>query len=249
MAATETDPRVAVVGAGAVGGYFGGLLARAGKPVVLIGRPSFAEAVRKSGLYLDTVQFQETVHPEVSSELSAAAGADVVLFCVKTRDTASVATRLSTILSPQATIISLQNGVSNAEEIRAASGFEALSSVVYVAAALPEPGHVKHFGRGDLVLGPKNQKAEWLAQFFASANIPCRVSDNIEGELWTKLIWNCGLNALSGLGRATYGEILASEERRSPTRDRRGSRGPVHPAPSDPDRLTRATEFRPAGNF
>ena len=212
MAATETDPRVAVVGAGAVGGYFGGLLARAGKPVVLIGRPSFAEAVKKAGLYLDTVQFQETVHPEVSSELSAAAGADVVLFCVKTRDTASVATRLSTILSPQATIISLQNGVSNAEEIRAASGFEALSSVVYVAAALPEPGHVKHFGRGDLVLGPKNQKAEWLAQFFASANIPCRVSDNIEGELWTKLIWNCGLNALSGLGRATYGEILASED-------------------------------------
>jgi len=212
MAARKTDPRVAVVGAGAVGGYFGGLLARVGKPVVLIGRPSFVEAVRKSGLYLDTVQFQETVHPEVSSELSAAAGADVVLFCVKTRDTSSVARQLSTILSPEATIISLQNGVTNAEEIRAASGLEALSSVVYVAAAVPVPGRVKHFGRGDLVLGPKNEKAEWLARFFASANISCRISDNIEGELWTKLIWNCGLNALSGLGRVTYGEILASED-------------------------------------
>jgi 2-dehydropantoate 2-reductase len=212
MALTKTDPRVAVVGAGAVGGYFGGLLARAGRRVVLIGRPSFAEAVRTSGLYLDTARFQETVHPEVSAELSAAVGADVVLFCVKTRDTASVARQLSTILSPPATIISLQNGVNNAEQIRAATGLEVLAAVVYVAAAVPAPGRVKHFGRGDLVLGPKSEKAEQLAQFFASANIPCRLSDNIEGELWTKLVWNCGLNAVSGLGRVTYGEILASDD-------------------------------------
>jgi len=212
MNATQADPRVAVVGAGAVGGYFGGLLARAGKSVVLIGRPSFVGAVKKSGMYLDTVRFQETVHPEVSPELSAAAGADVVLFCVKTRDTASVARQLSTVLSPQATIISLQNGVNNAEEIRAATGREALSSVVYVAAAVPAPGRIKHFGRGDLVLGPKNEKTESLAAFFGSAGIPCRISDNIEGELWTKLIWNCALNALSGLGHVTYGEILASED-------------------------------------
>lgn len=212
MNGTAGKPRVAVVGAGAVGGYFGGLLARAGKRVVMIGRPSFVEAVKKSGLCLDTVQFQETVHPEVSSELSAAAGADLVLFCVKTRDTAAVAKQLSAILSPQATIVSLQNGVSNAEEIRAASGREAFSSVVYVAAAVPAPGQVRHFGRGDLVLGPKNEKTEWLAGFFASANIACRISDNIEGELWTKLIWNCALNALSGLGRVTYGEIIASAD-------------------------------------
>lgn len=214
MSTTKTDPRVAVVGAGAVGGYFGGLLARAGKSVILIGRPSFVRAVKGSGLYLDTVQFQETVYPEVSSELSAAAGADVVLLCVKTRDTASVAKQLDAVLSPEATLISLQNGVDNAEVIRNASGRQALSSVVYVAAAVPAPGRVKHFGRGDLVFGPKNEKTESLAAFFASANLPCRISDNIEGELWAKLIWNCALNALSGLGRVTYGEILASEDAR-----------------------------------
>jgi len=205
---------VAVVGAGAVGGYFGGLLARAGKSVILLGRPSFVEVVKKTGLYLDTVQFQETVYPEVSSDLAAAEGADVVLFCVKTRDTSAVAKQLRAVLSPQATIVSLQNGVDNAEVIRASSGREALSSVVYVAAAVPAPGRIKHFGRGDLVLGPKNEKTESLAAFFASANIPCRVSDDIEGELWTKLIWNCALNALSGLGGVTYGEILASEDAR-----------------------------------
>lgn len=214
MAEATGKLKVAVVGAGAVGGYFGGLLARAGQSVVMIGRPAFIEAVKKSGLYLDTVQFQETVHPQVSSELSAAAGADLILFCVKTRDTAAVAKQLSTVLSPQATVVSLQNGVNNAEEIQAASGREALASVVYVAAAVPAPGRIKHFGRGDLVLGPKNEKAESLAAFFASANIPCRISDDIHGELWTKLIWNCALNAVSGLGRVTYGEILASQDAR-----------------------------------
>jgi len=75
-------PKVAVVGAGAVGGYFGGLLARAGVPVTMIGRPAFVEAVQKSGLRLDTMQFQETIHPLVSTELSATAGADYVLFCL-----------------------------------------------------------------------------------------------------------------------------------------------------------------------
>jgi 2-dehydropantoate 2-reductase len=69
MTSEQTWPRIAVVGAGAVGGYFGGMLARAGAPVMLIGRPLFVEAVKKDGLFLDTVQFQERVRAEASSEL------------------------------------------------------------------------------------------------------------------------------------------------------------------------------------
>jgi len=111
-------PKVAVVGAGAVGGYFGGLLARSGVPVTMIGRPAFVEAVRKAGLFLDTKQFQETVHPAASTELSATAGADYVLFCVKTTDTASVSKELAKYISPSTLVLSLQNGVNNAEEIR-----------------------------------------------------------------------------------------------------------------------------------
>ena len=75
MTQQENWPKVAVVGAGAVGGYFGGLLARAGAPVVLIGRAAFVEAVKKNGLFLDTLQFQESVRVEASAELSAARGA------------------------------------------------------------------------------------------------------------------------------------------------------------------------------
>ncbi len=207
-------PKIAVIGAGAVGGYFGGMLARAGAPVTMIGRQAFADALKKSGLELDTVQFRETVHPEASTEIAAAAGAEVVLFCVKTTDTASTAKNLAQHLSPGAIVISLQNGVNNAEEIRMAAGIDALPAVVYVAAAMSPPGHVKHLGRGDLVIGPENARTERVAKLLAQAKIPCRISENIEGELWTKLIWNCALNAISALGRATYGEIFASADAR-----------------------------------
>jgi 2-dehydropantoate 2-reductase len=104
--------------------------------------------------------------------------------------------------------------VDNAEQIRAASGMEALSAVVYVAAAVPEPGRVKHAGRGDLVVGPRNPESERFAALFERAGVVCRISDNILGELWTKLTWNCALNAVSALGRAQYGQIAASPDAR-----------------------------------
>jgi len=200
------------VGAGAVGGYFGGLLARGGAPVTMIGRPVFVDAVRQNGLRLDTAQFQETVHPEASTELAAAKDADYVLFCVKTTDTAATSQELAKHIRADCAVLSLQNGVNNAEEIRKASGIEALPAVVYVAASVPSPGVVKHFGRGDLVIGPHSAKVDGTAAFFERAKLPCRVSDNIDGELWTKLVWNCALNAVSGLGRVTYGEIIASND-------------------------------------
>ena len=212
MSAEITAPKVAVVGAGAVGGYFGGMLARAGVPVVMIRRPAFVEAVQRSGLTLDSFRFRDTVYPQASTELSAAAGADVVVFCVKTTDTALVAKELAGIVRRDTLVVSLQNGVNNAEEINASSGLEALPAVVYVAASAPTPGTVKHLGRGDLVVGPRSEHTAKVARLFEGADVPCRISENIEGELWAKLLANCALNALSALGRVTYGEILASAD-------------------------------------
>jgi len=205
-------PKVAVVGAGAVGGYFGGLLARAGAPVVMIGRAAFVEAVKKNGLFLDTLQFQESVRVEASAELSAARGAEIVLFCVKTTDNATAALTLASLLAPSAIVLSMQNGVDNVEQIRAAAAMDALPAVVYVAASVPEPGRVKHVGRGDLVVGPDSEKTKRIAALFARASVPCRISENIQGELWIKLVWNCALNAVSALGRAKYGSIASSPD-------------------------------------
>jgi len=204
--------RVAVVGAGAVGSYFGGMLARAGFSAVLIGRPAHTEAIRRDGLLMESIHFRERVCAEVSTDLAAVRGADFVLFCVKTRDNEQVARLLAPHLMPDATVLSLQNGVDNVERIRAASGIEALPAVVYIAASLPAPGSVKHAGRGDLVVGllPWQQdglRAEQLqriSQLFPKAAVPCRVSENIEGELWAKLVVNCAGNAVTALGQASY---------------------------------------------
>src|SRR5262250_1950695 len=110
MTESQPWPKVAVVGAGAVGGYFGGLLARAGAPVTMIGRPAFVEAVKKNGIFLDTLQFQEKVHVEASTEISVVRGAEIVLFCVKTTDNAATARSIAPLLSPRAVVVSMQNG-------------------------------------------------------------------------------------------------------------------------------------------
>jgi len=212
MTESQPWPRIAVVGAGAVGGYFGGLLARAGAPVMMIGRPPFVEAVKKNGLFLDTLQFQEKVRVDASVEITAVRPAGILLFCVKTTDNATTARAIAPLLSNGAVVLSLQNGVDNVEQIRSSAGIDALPSVVYVAASVPEPGRVKHVGRGDLVVGPKNEKTERLAALFSRANVPCRISENIKGELWTKLVWNCALNAVSALGHAKYGQIAGSAD-------------------------------------
>lgn len=88
-------PRVAVVGAGAVGGYFGGMLARAGVPVTLIGRSRHVDVWRRNGLFLDSANFKATIPVQASTELDAARDADLVLFTVKAIDTEDAARQLA----------------------------------------------------------------------------------------------------------------------------------------------------------
>src|SRR5208282_92077 len=107
-------PRVVVVGAGAVGCYFGGRLVRAGCPVTFLGRPgpgSSIEALARDGLYFDSPEFQESLRLDTSADPSIAGGAEIVLICVKTLDTTSAAASLAPHLRSSAIVVSLQNGV------------------------------------------------------------------------------------------------------------------------------------------
>jgi 2-dehydropantoate 2-reductase len=213
-------PPIAVLGAGAVGCYFGGLLARAGAPVTLIGRAQHVEAIRRNGLFLNSLHFQEHIPVAAATDSAAAANALVVLFCVKTPDTEEAARALAPHLASVAVVVSLQNGVDNVERIRASAQIDAVPAAVYVAAEMTAPGSVKHTGRGDLVLGVTQgrdtadqawrRRLDELAALFTRAAIPCRVAENIEGELWTKLIMNCAYNAMSALSRARYSRIASN---------------------------------------
>ena len=213
MNETREWPRIAVVGAGAVGGYFGGMFAGAGAPTVFIGRKHFADAVNSKGLILDKSEGQERIRARATVEMSAVRECRLILLCVKANDTLATAKEMASFVRPDAAVVCLQNGVDNADKVHAAAGIVAVPAVVYVAVSVPETGRVKHLARGDLIIG-RSEKATELADIFIRAGIPCSISDNIEGELWVKLLRNCALNAISALGHVRYGQIAQSGDAR-----------------------------------
>jgi 2-dehydropantoate 2-reductase len=206
--------RVAVVGAGAVGCYYGGMLARAGVAVTLVGRPAHVEAMRRDGLRLSTAAFDEHIPVQASTEVAAVAGAGLVLVCVKSTDTAAIAAELAPHLAPAACVLSLQNGVDNAPRMAQVLGRPVAPAVVYVATEMGGPGHVRHMGRGELVIpsdiaaGPAGLDSAGVVALFARAGVPVELSANVLGALWGKLLLNCGYNALSAITDLPYGRMV-----------------------------------------
>lgn len=201
--------RIAVMGAGAVGCYYGALLARAGHPVTLIGRQAHVAAVQQRGPRLQTAVLDVQVPMQASTEASAVQGADVVLFCVKSSDSEDAARQIRPFLAPGTLVLTLQNGVDNDERVRAVlyASTPVAAAVVYVATAMAGPGHVQHHGRGELVIAP-SPRSDTVAAQFAAAGIPVQVSDNVRGALWAKLVLNSAYNALSALSQQPYGHLV-----------------------------------------
>jgi 2-dehydropantoate 2-reductase len=215
---TSVTRKIAVMGAGAVGCYYGGMLARAGHEVMLIGRPEHVAAIERDGLRLQAQAFDEQVRLGASSETSAIAGATLVLFCVKSTDTEAAAREMLPHLAPEALVLSLQNGVDNADRLRDVLPQTVAAAVVYVAVGMAGPGHVKHHGRGELVIEPTADGSA-LAAMFGAAQIPTEVSDNVRGALWAKLILNCAYNAASAITQLPYGVLARSDGVQSVMRD------------------------------
>lgn len=209
MTMTQTL-KFAVMGAGAVGCYYGGMLARAGHDVMLIARPQHVEVIASAGLRLQTQTFDEQVQLKASVDASTVQGADVVLLCVKSSDTEAAGALIQPHLQANTLILCLQNGVDNADRLRAVLPRHTVSAaVVYVATEMAGAGHVKHNGRGDLVIEPSASSAAVAAALIA-AGVPTVVADNVRGELWAKLILNCAYNAVSAIAQLPYGKTMAS---------------------------------------
>jgi 2-dehydropantoate 2-reductase len=212
---------VAIVGAGAVGCYYGGMLARAGVPVTLIGRPAHVDAMRRDGLRLSTAAFDEQVAVEASTDIAAVLGATLVLVCVKSTDTEATGAELAPHLSADARVLSLQNGVDNAARLQAVLGRAVTPAVVYVASEMSGPGHVRHMGRGELVIpaDPVEPASADIAALFARAGVPVDLSDNVLGALWAKLLLNCGYNAVSAITDVPYGRMAGMPDVMRTVRD------------------------------
>jgi len=219
------DPiRVAVLGAGAVGCFYGGMLARAGHAVTLIGRPAHVEAFRTQGLRFEGLKFDEHIKVSASTDASAVRGARLVLFCVKSTDTETATAQMAPHLDANAWVVNLQNGVDNTERIQERTARPVIPAVVYVATEMAGPGHLKHHGRGDLVIGELGAKLpdgtlEQVQRWFQAAGVPVAISDNVAGELWAKLVVNCAYNALSAITQLPYGKMIEGPGIRDVMRD------------------------------
>lgn len=219
MAETGFD-RIAVMGAGAVGSFYGAMLARAGRSVTLIGREAHVQAIRRDGLQLQMAGRTEAVRLDASSDVATVAAADLVLCCVKSTDTRAVALQMAPHLRRDAVVMSLQNGVDNADTLAHHLRCAVVPAAVYVATAMGGPGQVQHFGRGDLVIGALRPPADAATQsllqalvaLFAAAAVPVRIVDDVALELWGKLLVNCAYNAISGIAQQSYGAMAARDD-------------------------------------
>ncbi len=207
---------IAVVGAGAVGSHFGGLLALAGQRVTLVGRLPHVQAVQRHGLQLQMAAGTRTARPAATTALAGVQGADLVLVCVKCGDTAGVARELAPLLDADALVLSLQNGVDNVATLQRHLHQTVVPAVVYAATALPAPGMVQHLGGGEIVVGPAadasdavGRRLQAVAAVFAAAGVAVRLSPSVMTELWAKLVVNCACNATSALAQASYAQMAA----------------------------------------
>jgi 2-dehydropantoate 2-reductase len=186
--------------------------------VTLIARPAHVEAIRRDGLILESGGAKTAIRLDATTEPSGVGDADLVLVCVKSADTESAAKAIAPHLAKGAILVSLQNSIGNVERIRAQVDRPVAAGIVYTAANMPGPGHVKHTGGGSIVLGGlpawgiDDAKLATIKQTFDAANVPVEISPSIELVLWTKLMQNCAYNAVCALTEKPYGEMAAMPE-------------------------------------
>jgi 2-dehydropantoate 2-reductase len=212
--------RIAVMGSGAVGGYFGARLAAAGANVAFVARGKHLEAMRRDGLTIASTGGDSHVRALFTDDPRAIGRADLILFCVKSYDTDAAAEQLAPLTNDATTILSLQNGVDNPDKLADRWGARhVLAGVVYLGAQIAAPGRIAHSAGGRIVLGALDgsttEAAQSAAALFSAAGVPCAVSAEIRKVMWAKLAWNAPFCALSCLARATVQEILDSESLRA----------------------------------
>jgi 2-dehydropantoate 2-reductase len=217
--------KIAVMGTGGVGGYFGGMLARAGRDVVFIARGDHLTAIQRDGLHVSTVDDDFTVRAPATSDANNIGIVDLALFCVKAYDTEAAGQALSPAIGPETIVLSLQNGIDNEPKLAAWYGAEhILGGVCYISASITAPGTITQtsgprtiiFGELD---GAATARAKRIEDLFRTSGIDCTLTNSIHEALWTKFLLMCAFGGVASVARATAGEILEISETRSLLRE------------------------------
>jgi 2-dehydropantoate 2-reductase len=213
--------RVAVLGSGGIGGYYGALLARSGHDVAFIARGAHLEAMQRRGLTVRTSEGESTIPVTASADTASVGRVDLVLFSVKSYDTQTAAQALTPLMAGNTAVITFQNGLDNVDAIASVAGSEAvLAGSVYIALQLAGPGVIlRTGGEGKIVFGELSGtltgRVQRIADAFRQSGIPHEVTPDIRRVLWDKFLFITGIGGVTALARSGIGPLLASAAGRS----------------------------------
>ncbi|MDX1586986.1 MAG: 2-dehydropantoate 2-reductase [Balneolaceae bacterium] len=209
---------ILVMGAGAVGGYFGGCIAeRTAARVTLIARGAHLETLKKRGLTVRSKEGERKVSVQAFENPAEAKVPDLVLFTVKSYDTEGAITLLKPAVSAGTQILTLQNGIENYPKLVEAFGAgQVIQGFCKIGAGVPEPGIVEHRAFGSVTIGEKNgevtERVLSVQRLLQEAEIPVRISREITRDVWLKYTWNCILNIVTAVADVTVEKIFGSRE-------------------------------------
>ncbi len=205
--------RIAVYGAGGVGGYFGGRLAEVGHDVHFIARGAHLEALRENGLTIQSARGDAHLDVPATKDPEDIGPVEVVLFCVKSTDTESAASLLKPLLEPGTAVVSLQNGVDNEEKLARVIGQNhVVGGVCFILSTISAPGVLQHVGSTARMLfgelsGNRSERTEKLLEACEPANFDAAIAGDIRVALWDRLSLICAVAGMTATVGLTVGEI------------------------------------------
>lgn len=200
--------KIAIVGCGALGSYYGARLSRLGHEVWFLSRSDY-EVVRSRGVEIRDATGGFRAHPEVARRPEDIGACDWVVIGLKTTADAAFPELVPPLLGADTAVLTLQNGLGSAERLATLVGAErVLAGLCFVGLNRLEPGVVYHHAYGRIVLGefgrPVSTRATWIAGEFEASGVPCRTVDRLEQAQWEKLVWNIPFNGLGVAAAAGY---------------------------------------------
>tara|TARA_B100001167_G_scaffold127928_1_gene80008 strand:+ start:1287 stop:2213 length:927 start_codon:yes stop_codon:yes gene_type:complete len=206
--------KITVMGAGGIGGCYGGLLAQAGNDVTLIARGAHLAAIKEKGLQLIQPEGDFTVAVAATDDPSQVGPVELVIFSVKAHQNSKAVPLIEPLIGEDTTILTIQNGVESAEELGQDYGAErVLPGSAYLLSNITSPGVIKQlslvprvaFGESN---GDRSQRAIAIRDTFCEANIEAELSDNISKALWSKLLYNSPANAMASAARLSPRDLI-----------------------------------------
>jgi 2-dehydropantoate 2-reductase len=204
--------KIAVVGAGALGSFYGARLCRVGHEVHFLLRSDY-EAVRRDGVWIESADDSFHIHPHAARAPQEIGPADLVLIGLKTTANHVLPQLLPPLTGPHTAILTLQNGLGNEAAVAAVAGAEkTMGGVCFVCLNRTAPGKIKHIAHGAVVLGEygraPQERTHHISQAIAGSGVNCRVAENLEQAHWEKLVWNIPFNGLGVASAAGLDAVL-----------------------------------------